>query len=92
MNIDALFNSLDHNEKIQLEQVVRNWNLSIAEEEASKIFLTKDEKYFVNLGKKLDAIKSIKDRKNCTILTAKIAIDNYIEDLCLESMGRKLKI
>jgi hypothetical protein len=81
MNLQNFFDNLDNSEKVQFDTIVRTWVLKVAEEEAKKIVLTGDEKNMVDMKKRIDAIKSIKDRYNCTLITAKVATDNYIEEM-----------
>lgn len=79
MNLQNFFNNLDESEKVEFDNIVRNWALKNAEDKAKTIVLTGYEETMINVGKKINAIKSIKDRYNCTMLAAKFAIDLYIE-------------
>ena len=78
MDLKAFFNSLSNSEKVELDNIVRDWNLKTAEAEAEKIVLNNEDKKFLVNGDRIGAIKNIKDRYNCTLIVAKIAVDNYL--------------
>ena len=81
MDLKAFFNSLSNSEKVELDNIVRDWNLKTAEAEAEKIVLNNEDKKFLVNGDRIGAIKNIKDRYNCTLIVAKIAVDNYLDSL-----------
>lgn len=73
------FNSLSESEKTELDNLVYIWKRETAEKVAAKIVLNEEEKKLLVNKDRIGAIKNIKDRYNCTLTAAKIAIDNFLE-------------
>jgi len=83
MDLKSFFNSLSHAEKVELDNIVRDWNLKTAEAEAEKIVLNNEDKKFLVNCDRIGAIQNIKTRYNCGLLPAKIAVDNYLSELTI---------
>lgn len=80
MDLKSFFNSLSHAEKVEFDNIVRDWNMKTAEKEAEKIVLNSEDKKFLVNADRIGAINNIKNRYNCGLFVAKIAVDNYLSE------------
>jgi len=83
MNMQSFFNSLSVAEKVELDDLIYVWKKQNATEVANSIILNEMEIADVQNNLKIEAIKSIKDRCGCSLLAAKIAVDNFEEKIRL---------
>ena len=79
MDMQVLFNALSDYEKTQLDDLIYSWKKDNAEKYAKDIILNDLEIAHIQNGFRIEAIKSIKDRYDCTLMVAKIAVDNYVK-------------
>lgn len=69
--------ALDVGERKRLEDTLYHFNLKNAEESAKEIELTKEERETA-YNNKIQAILMLKNRTNCGLRTAKIAVERFL--------------
>jgi len=78
-NVEFFIQDLSDEQKNLALSILRKWEREKAEETAESIILTDMEKAMANNKEVLNCVKSIKDRTECNLITAKIAMEYYIE-------------
>lgn len=79
-NVKSIISGLNNKEKSEALHILRNWDRENTHKAAANILLTKTEKELALNNKSIDAIRSVRNRNNCTLTLAKARIDIFLRD------------